>query len=458
MKRVVFLIICMIMASSLVLAQTIDVSVYLTPVQDVHIVGLNIPAKYNVTITNNGEQDKFNIYNLLGYDIQPSDKFTLMKGGKTNFEMLVYPAENDFRGKYQITYYVHGLESGNQEEKLVFDILEIGSVFDIDVDDVDRSSSALSVLVKNKENINFESLELEFDSDFYKGKETISLEPYGQKRLVFNIPEDSIRGLVAGPYVLRTNVAYEGAESQVENELNFVEEGNIVRSEESSGIFIRKNIHIQRNDGNVVSPVYFTTEKNILSRLFTEFSPSPTSVEREGVSVNYYWEDEILPGESFEVQVTTNWFVPLLLILFVVAVVAIARKFSQKLIYIRKDISYVKVKGGEFALKISLVVQAKSFVERVNVVDRFPSLVQLYGNFGSEKPQKVDEAGRKIQWYFDSLDRGDIRVMSYIVYSKVGVLGKFVLPPASLFYEKGGKLMETFSNRAFFVTDQVQKE
>jgi len=46
--------------------------------------------------------------------------------------------------------------------------------------------------------------------------------------------------------------------------------------------------------------------------------------------------------------------------------------------------------------------------------------------------------------------------MTYIIYSKVGVLGRFALPTATAIYEKEGNIHETESNKAFFMAEQVR--
>ena len=48
--------------------------------------------------------------------------------------------------------------------------------------------------------------------------------------------------------------------------------------------------------------------------------------------------------------------------------------------------------------------------------------------------------------------------MSYIIFSKVGVLGKFALPTANAIYEKDGEINETDSNRAFFIAEPRVKD
>jgi hypothetical protein len=48
---------------------------------------------------------------------------------------------------------------------------------------------------------------------------------------------------------------------------------------------------------------------------------------------------------------------------------------------------------------------------------------------------------------------GERRVFSYIIYSKIGVLGKFALPSVTAVYEKEGKVKEAQSNQAFFMLE-----
>ena len=51
----------------------------------------------------------------------------------------------------------------------------------------------------------------------------------------------------------------------------------------------------------------------------------------------------------------------------------------------------------------------------------------------------------------ESLNEREERIFSYIIYSKIGVVGKFELPNARATYEKSGRLKEVESNRSFFI-------
>ncbi|MBT7238024.1 hypothetical protein HN865_04160 [Candidatus Woesearchaeota archaeon] len=56
------------------------------------------------------------------------------------------------------------------------------------------------------------------------------------------------------------------------------------------------------------------------------------------------------------------------------------------------------------------------------------------------------------------MDLGEERVFSYIVYSKIGVVGKFSLPEALAVFEKEGEIHEVESNKVFFLSEQTSKD
>jgi hypothetical protein len=154
----------------------------------------------------------------------------------------------------------------------------------------------------------------------------------------------------------------------------------------------------------------------------------------------------------------TNWLFPLLVILFIVTIVILAKQYSKTNLVLKKKVSFVNAKGGEFALKVSILVHAKKYIEKVSLIDRLPPLVKIHERFGGEKPLRINEKNRRMEWEFEKLEAGEIRLISYIVYSKIGILGKFSLPTATAIYEKDGDVHETESNRAFFVVEQKKEE
>jgi hypothetical protein len=181
-------------------------------------------------------------------------------------------------------------------------------------------------------------------------------------------------------------------------------------------------------------------------------------VDRQGFGVYYTWNQEIKPGESSEIKVQTNWLFPLILILFIVAIAGITRYYSTRNLVLKKRVSFVKTKGGEFALKVSVVIKAKRYIEKVNIMEKLPPLVKLHEKFGVEVPSRIDEKNRRIEWRFNKLEEGEVRTISYIMYSKIGVVGKFALPRTTALFEREGKILERNSNQAFFVIEQNQRK
>ena len=153
-----------------------------------------------------------------------------------------------------------------------------------------------------------------------------------------------------------------------------------------------------------------------------------------------------------KVEVTTNWFFPIILTLLIILIIYLVIKFTRTDVIVRKRVNYVKTRGGEFALKVTIFVKAKNYIERLNLIDRVPFLVKVYPRFGGEQPTKVDEQRKRIDWRFEKMEAGEIRRITYVIYSKVGVLGRFALPKAKAVYEKNGQVKEVKSNKTYFVT------
>ena len=262
---------------------------------------------------------------------------------------------------------------------------------------------------------------------------------------------------MAGYYTLTADIVANDKKTTVEGTMKFTEKDIVTTSQNDYGFIVNTQKILKVNEGNVVSPSSTILKKNVVSRLFTTFSPEPDLVDRKGLVVYYTWERQLKPGDQLQIVVTTNWILPLLAILLTVAIVILAKQFSKTNLSLKKKVSFVRAKGGEFALKVSVIVNARKFVERVNVIDRLPPLVKLHEKFGGEMPRKVDEGNRRIEWHFDKLQEGETRILSYIIYSKVGVLGKFALPTTTAVYEKDGQVHEAESNNAFFIADQIKK-
>jgi len=454
MKKILFALLFLLIVPS-VFALNFDVEKETTDA--VMVRGLEEPVIFNLSVTNNGNPVNVEFYNLLGFDMNPKGEISFGRDETKNVSLTIFPREDlDTDGYYTFKFFIQAEDGSKIEERIIFEVIGLGDAFDIYAEEITPQSEYVTISIENRVNLNFEDIEAVISSPFFEEERDFSLGPYETKNLSVEIDKENSQGLLAGFYTLSAYVNVNGEDAEVGGNIKFSEEDLLNQTERNYGFLIRTNIIEKENDGNVVVATSTGMKKNIISRLFTSFSPSPDVVERDGFSVYYTWENNLSPGEKLTISAKTNWLFPLLIVLFLVAVIFVIKKYSVRDLALRKRVSFVKVRGGEFALKVSVNLEAKEDVERVTIIDKLPHLVKLFEKFGQEKPTKVDEKNRRIEWSFDRLEKGEKRILSYLIYSKVGVLGKFALPTARAFYERDGNIKEAESNRAFFVAEQKE--
>ena len=453
---IIFLALLILLIIPSVLA--IDVQVEKQSTGEVLIVELNNPIVFDLSITNLGDSGDFEFFNLLGFTMWPEKIFI---GNEETEEIqleIVSLASINERGFYTITYYIKANDQSRIEETLTFKIIELKDSFVVGSSDVDIESNSIEIFIKNTENFDFEDIDVNFSSPFFNIQKSFSLSSKETKTFTVQLNPDDFNELIAGFYTLTAKVSVEEEEARVEGVIKFVEKDIVTTTKRNFGLLIATKIIEKKNEGNTVERSETVIKKNIISRLFTSFNPEPDFVEREGSIVYYTWDREIMPGETLEIIVKTNWIFPFLIILFVVLIVVLTKKYSETNLVLKKKVSFVKAKGGEFALKVSIAIHAKKYVERVNVIDKLPLLVEIYERFGGDHPSRIDKKNRRLEWNFEKLEAGEMRILSYIIYSKVGVLGKFALPTATAVYERDSEIHESESNRAFFVSEQRTKD
>ncbi len=454
-KYILFLM--FILLIPLVLA--INLQVDKSDESEVLILGLNKSSIFELQVTNLGASNSFGFYNLLGYKIFPVGTVYINSGETKKINMTLSPLKNvREKGHYKFTYYIRNSANEEQKEQLTFKIIELKEAFEIGSGEVDIDSNSIDIYVKNKENFDFGDVKIDFSSVFFEEEKTFKIAPKEKKEFTVQLNKDDFKKLMAGFYTLKAEIQTGNQKADVEGVIEFTEQDLLSTTKKDFGFLINTKVIEKKNKGNTIVESETVIKKNIISRLFTSFSPEPDIVEREGFTIYYTWSKQINPGKTLTINVKTNWLFPFILILLIVAIVILVKKYSNTHLVLKKKVSYVKAKGGEFALKVSIIVNAKEHVERVNIIDRLPSMVNVYNKFGGEEPSRIDEKTRKIEWNFEKLEKGELRVLSYVIYSKVGVMGKFALPTATAIFEREGDIHEAESNRAYFITEPKDKE
>ncbi|MGA2130038.1 MAG: hypothetical protein ABSG05_00265 [Candidatus Pacearchaeota archaeon] len=432
----------------------INIQVAKNSQNEVLIADSGQPVTFDLNITNLGLSDNFQIYNLAGFSMNPNN-VTIQNGQTKEITLQLTPIGSiSQRGYYTVPYFIQASDRSIDNESATFKIIDMKDAFQIGSGNVDPQSQSIDIYIQNLVNFDFGNADVNFSSPFFNLDKTVALSPYEKQTFTVQLNQADFRSLMAGFYTLNAQVNAIGKTADVEGVIKYGEKDILTTTKQDYGILINTEVIDKQNQGNTVVSSETVIQKNIISRLFTSFTPTPDIVQREGLVVYYTWTKNINPGETFEITVKTNWLFPFILVLLVVLVVFLVRKYTGTSLVLRKRVSFVRAKGGEFALRVSISAQARNHVERVNIVDQLPMMVKLHERFGGDAPTRVDERNRRIEWNIDAMNPGEVRIFSYIIYSKVGVVGRFELPTATAVFDREGNIHEIESNKAFFVSEQ----
>jgi len=403
------------------------------------------------------EQGTYNIYTLADISIKPSETFEIENGPAQKEFTITAKDELDTEGFYSFIYTLNHRDVEKIDERLTLKIVNLEDIIEIGSDTIDPSTGLVSFYVQNLESVTIKNLSAKFSSVLFDTEKTFDLNPNEKLEIPVIVNEDKLKKTKAGVYVIESVFKTKNGEKKIDGNIYLGEKKGISTEEDKSGLLIRTGTITKTNIGNVIESVQIKMKKGIIARLFTTFNIEPTMTDRKALSVEYVWIKERLnPTESYTVKSETNYIFPFLIVIVAALAIFGFKRFSETKVEAKKSVTHVKTKNGEFALKVALSVKAKKDVENLSLIDKVPAIVKIYKKFGMGKPDKIDSANRRIHWNVGDLNAGEERVFTYIIYSKVGVVGKFSLPEAVAVFERDGKIHEVDSNKVFFMSDQVR--
>ena len=429
-------------------------------VSSMAVKDLNLPAIFNVNLKNTGETDSFRIYSLVGINMEPSESFILESGATKTIVLRAYPtiAIKNSPEYYSFEYKISGEKSGIQTDELATAIANLKDVFSMNFEDLTLDSTKAILTFTNKGGHQFDNMNIEFSSAFFSETKPISMTANEAKRLEFIVDKEKMDKLVAGPYIVNVKITYGNLTTSTSTILRFEEKPGIKTTELSEGFLTQRYEIEKKNEGNIKTSVSVIIRKNLFASLFTSFNLQADRIETKGFEKSYLFQKDISPSESLRVVAKTQWWILAAIIVAIVIIWYVVDRYVKNKVVLSKRVSYVRTKGGEFALKVSIVVKARDFVEKLRIVDRLPPMVKVFDQFGSIRPDKIDESSRRLSWNLAALGKGEVREFSYIVYSKVGVVGKFELPSAMALYEYLGQMRESNSNVAYYINEPAKRE
>lgn len=419
----------------------------------------NHSANFELIITEAKSGD-YHFYTFADVDILPAGNFKL-SSGENNLELEIYAQERlkKHLGFYTFVYNLKGDSyNSDDEDRLTIKVVPLKDAIEISSDTISPETDEITFYVKNKEKAKVENVTARFISVFFNYEITFNLNPLEKTEITIPINQEDSKKIKAGIYIVNAEFETDEGKKVVEGKLYWGEKKGIVSKDSSSGFFIRTQTTSKINIGNVPQEVEINVRRNIFSRLFTSFNIQPTLKKRVGFGVEYSWIKELGAAESLEIKTRTNYIMPFILIILLGIIVYSYVKYNTKKIEVIKSVSHIKTKGGEFALKVRVLVKAKKSIENVSLVDRIPALAKVHEKLWTVAPKKIDTINRRIYWDLGDMSLGEERVFSYVIYSKVGVIGKFTLPEAIVILERNGKIQEVSSNKVFFLSEQIKRD
>ncbi len=453
LKSVMFLLIFTLININLVLGQ---LEIEKEIISNTAIIELDTPALFNITITNTGSTDTFQIYNLVGINMDPSTPFTISKNQSKNILLKVYPRQTI--GFYNFEYKIKDSGLNIKTDEINLNTINLKDAFEISVSGITPDSKKAIISFENKVGHSFENVDISYSSAFFEHQDKFSINANEKKQFEIDINPEKSKLLLAGPYIVKSEILINQKSFIIESIMYFNERLGIDTERTDKGILLKTLTIKKQNNGNLKSEATLEITKDIFSAMFTTFSLPPLSKDFQGLNIQYSFQKELSPGQNLEVTAKTNYWISLLIFLLILIAVSLYKKYKTESVVISKRATSVKTKGGEFALKITIRVKAREFVEHLSVIDKIPRMVKIYERFGSITPDKVDHQNRRIEWNIESLNPNEERIFSYIIYSKFGVLGKFELPRTKVTYEHQEKIKESLSEKAFFINEPKEPE
>lgn len=396
------------------------------------------PAEFDVKVQNDLDRDI--LFEAGTFSPKPSWVYVegskrLEPGENTSFRITVTPGEYAVDQSYSFTVYARA--SGQETERFQTSF-NVNRDREIILEDLELNRTSYDPGQTLKGEVKVRSITSRVLRDYsietsYSNKTAVKTSspilPAGTRTLSFQLPIDQN----SRPQTHRLNASVilesQTVEQAYQNfSVNQIE--NIVtNSSRSNNLATITGSVTVENKGN--TPINYTVNRTVPSYLtpITGFSMEPTKVENTGTQETYYWTKELQPGEKFSVERQTNYWMPAVALLGIIAALAGLKKLRNNVKITKKA-----EKTGS-ALKVSIEIENISdrTFRDVKVEDFIPDIAEVDKNFEMASPTvRKTNSGTKLTWDLENLEPGDQRVLQYTIRPKVEVEGGLTLQEAEL--------------------------
>ena len=426
-----------------------DVQLQEKAINNVIIKELNIPAKFDITIINNNDySDIFVIDTLLDINITPQENILVPRNSEKTVTKEIYPSaemRQKQKGILTFEYYANGDRSNLKKSSITLDFISLNDLITINMPaTITKDDSEIKIIINLTRDTSLDA-NLALTSELLSYNKDVTLT---NKGLVLNVPLNDEKPNAGTYEVKATFVINDYAHSESKD---ITLESVISTKDEisSSGYFLdSKLVYSRENTGNSVTDVTATINRSVISGLFTTFNIQPTSTRKVGARVFYDFTKEVNPGETLKVEARTSYYLPIIVLILLIAAVWIFVVVTTPQIRIDKKAVRVRTKSGAFATKMVLSIKnaGKYDASVIKIIDRLPAFTELVPEkFGTISPTEIRK--HTLIWNVDRLLPNEDIMLSYIVYSKLTIIGKLDIPLAFATYKDiKGNLKESKSN------------
>ena len=466
-KQILLFLLVISLFSSIALA---EIGVSVEAVNDV--IKLGETAEFNVNIVNFGysaeeldiiflDDPRWSVEtdpltHLSGIDVPANSEVTSV--------IKISPVSDAPRAQY--TYTVM-LKSKNTGEETLFNMSFLftseGSTYggylpslnmDIDIpEEIDpRSMVELKVNLINRNMLNNTDLEIDIMSDLFEANRVTTLAPLERKTEVFEIVYNSDQEPVTDMLIITVR-AMSKTYSPLRKEIEIGGFVDVVVSlpEIRKSLFKIEEILVYTNNGNIEAEEEVLFETTLLKQLLSSTNLDPEVVEINGKRY-FKWSLVIPADESVEIEIVRNYR-PIIIALLLITLGIVGYYVFRSPVVVKKEAMILK-KRSKVKVLIHVKNRTSKLVENVRIIDKLPQLTELQKEFevGTLKPEKVIRHAREgtvIRWQLAHLEPHEERIITYLLNSKMEVIGSYKLPSTIVkFKNKKGKFVKIYSNRA----------
>ena len=200
-KQLIFLILLVAILPGIF---AINLDVKRASTGQVMIADLNNPVTFDLEITNLGETNTFEFYNLLAFDMKPKGTTAIEKAQTKNIELIITSLRDfTYRGFYTFSYFIRDANDDEVQEQVIFKIIDLESSFLIGSGEIKPNSNTIEIYIENKENFNFSQMSVKFSSVFFDIEKKFELGPKEKKTFEIQLNKEDFNKILAGFYTIK---------------------------------------------------------------------------------------------------------------------------------------------------------------------------------------------------------------------------------------------------------------